>query len=959
MSDEGKSKKRKGRSAKAAVAAASSRQRTLVDMFGGGSKASCSSQSQDVHGVIELSDSEPEILATQPPTPDGTQQSAISSAMSTLSLPTDDVVPPTTEVAPIPASPKRLFPIFEKRNMRTFAKPEDSREPAGTATPALDPQPVTGSTPKQPDAGCGSRSPSIQVQEPPSDQHVAGSSREAPIIIEPVSPEVKTLRPRPAKPVYSIFNRPVRAATVASKTTLLLPVPAPCTDNQPGDLVDLIPDIIPSRFPSRDKGKRKEAEAPQEPWSLPDALFESLKIDERLKFRAADRQQQNADYHDYDNTIPPTHRSIPAICRLLEAAEVDVPPEPSALNEQWAERWRPRLPEHVLGNEVNALYLRDWLQALRLQGESLRSTEPAAGRKSQTKKKRKGKHKKPDVVRHVKKRKRDGLEADFLAPDDWTESEDELVQLDLRSSDWDDIEFCREVNAKLNGGTQSTDASQGSVPSDDEFTVNTYKPARFGSRISNTILLSGPPGSGKTAAVYACAEELGWEVFEVYPGIGERSGAELNKLIGDVGKNHTVKVHQSPKKTNAKAAFFQTQGAQMEKRNSNSRRVCDSEDELDLRGLQGGEDEPVDVVGGSSPSLVLESAEPAVNQSVILIEEADILYHTDTNFWPALINIIKQCRRPVVLTCNDVSLIPRDDLPLQTTLEFRACPTPLAVSYLQAVCLAERKPLDRETISRTLEESSGDLRHALLQLQVGVEDTTSLAGEAQSIETAPVPQPSPDSSPLTWGENSCGQEPRSPSGEAAAVEARVLREVEKQHELYSFVDAWVSRASSTVPHGFFEDEPRPSADDELGYSVLYCDLETDHVPVSPFHTHDMQLTDELVCRVGTLAAMGASSPPDDPAAGRAAYLTRVGPLLRSFRAWTVPVADAALHLDYAPWLRYIVAVEEEQRAVLAQTAGPGGSQRRQTRNSQRTEASSWLALSAEQRGVLAATEFSQ
>lgn len=44
--------------------------------------------------------------------------------------------------------------------------------------------------------------------------------------------------------------------------------------------------------------------------------------------------------------------------------------------------------------------------------------------------------------------------------------------------------------------------------------------------------------------------------------------------------------------------------------------------------------------------------EPTVNQSVILIEEVDILYQTDANFWPALINIIKECRRPVILTCN-------------------------------------------------------------------------------------------------------------------------------------------------------------------------------------------------------------------------------------------------------------------------------------------------------------------
>ena len=60
------------------------------------------------------------------------------------------------------------------------------------------------------------------------------------------------------------------------------------------------------------------------------------------------------------------------------------------------------------------------------------------------------------------------------------------------------------------------------------------------STLTNTILLAGPPGSGKTSTVYACAEELGWEVFEVHAGIGKRSGGSLTSLIGDVGKNHHV-----------------------------------------------------------------------------------------------------------------------------------------------------------------------------------------------------------------------------------------------------------------------------------------------------------------------------------------------------------------------------------------------------------------------------------
>lgn len=36
-------------------------------------------------------------------------------------------------------------------------------------------------------------------------------------------------------------------------------------------------------------------------------------------------------------------------------------------------------------------------------------------------------------------------------------------------------------------------------------------------RLLNTLLITGPTGVGKTAAVYACAQELGFKVRQVVP----------------------------------------------------------------------------------------------------------------------------------------------------------------------------------------------------------------------------------------------------------------------------------------------------------------------------------------------------------------------------------------------------------------------------------------------------------
>jgi hypothetical protein len=142
-------------------------------------------------------------------------------------------------------------------------------------------------------------------------------------------------------------------------------------------------------------------------------------------------------------------------------------------------------------------------------------------------------------------------------------------------------------------------------------------------QLHNTILLTGPHGNGKTAAVYACAEELDWDVFEVYPGIGKRNGASLENYIGEVGKNHLV--HQT------RSLFRQRE---------------------DL-------DAAANAPSGNDAETHDQNAKPgkSVRQSLILLEEVDILFKEDNNFWNTVTGIIKECKRPVVCTCNGKFLI--------------------------------------------------------------------------------------------------------------------------------------------------------------------------------------------------------------------------------------------------------------------------------------------------------------
>lgn len=345
----------------------------------------------------------------------------------------------------------------------------------------------------------------------------------------------------------------------------------------------------------------------------------------------------------------------------------------------WVHKYAPSKAEHVLQSGREAFYLKDWLETLKVQAVDTgnNDTNGTNGRLKGDKAPKKRR----------KKNKLDGFIVDSGS------EEDILDEVSDDDPDW-----------------APSNAAQGpktiirSVGRNDQ------------SRCRNAVVISGPHGCGKTAAVYGVAQELGYEIFEINSA-SRRSGKDLLEKVGDMTRNHLVQQHQA----GAPAA------------------EGDVEDEVskDLKsGKQGtmttffkpksGDPKLPKMEKRTGPDPKPETRSKAQKQSLILLEEVDVLYEEDKQFWATLMGMIAQSKRPFVMTCNDESLIPIQSLALHGILRFSPPPTNLAVDVCLLVAANEGHSLERGAVEALYMSRSQDLRATIADLnfwcQLGVGD---------------------------------------------------------------------------------------------------------------------------------------------------------------------------------------------------------------------------------------------
>ncbi|KAG2118742.1 uncharacterized protein F5147DRAFT_565197 [Suillus discolor] len=656
-------------------------------------------------------------------------------------------------------------------------------------------------------------------------------------------------------------------------------------------------------------------------------------------------QSEREDYLGIDGPRDAVY--YPAISRFLNGEDcanrtASVPPQ----QEIWTTRFRPRKADEVLGNESRALYIRDWLKALEIRLHATNS--PPAKSSAIVTGRRKVKPdppdrapKRPRVIRAVAKkrgRKRRRLDSEdeldvFIACSE--DEDDTIMDAPEEETDANDFDFCQRTLSRLQRKDTSRLLEQRPPTSDigiDNIpTIPNYQSsdANFTDTLTNTLIITGPPGCGKSAAVYACADELGWEIFEVYPGIGRRSGANLDNLVGDVGKNHLIQ-QTRPKyrtaaaqcDTRASAAlstFFPKTGKANPKPSP-----TDSDTEHPIGSLK--------TNGPAKPSAT-------ARQSLILLEEVDILFKEDAGFWPAVVDLIKECRRPVIMTCNDIKLVPVADLPLQSVLTFQPCPSEPAVTFLQCLCATQGYAIPRDKLIQLYETTyivqsmdlpdaplnprteplpPPDLRRSITQLQLICTDATHEAKVPQEAQGAAENIPS---LPMTISAQS-GADVSETSTE------ELWRWVSTYTDCVSYTDSYLCRAPLDGHEALSYNLSESLLDDELGHATL---IRPSHVSdtrdgLAFYHNDELIVQDAIHLSRGKHEVSGAIpiTTSINPAASGSntdmetrlfrARVEHQAQMLTALQDIVQPPAplmpQSSVYLDYIPWVRFMVNVDD-------------------------------------------------
>ncbi|XP_057795779.1 uncharacterized protein LOC131011898 isoform X2 [Salvia miltiorrhiza] len=248
--------------------------------------------------------------------------------------------------------------------------------------------------------------------------------------------------------------------------------------------------------------------------------------------------------------------------------------------------------------------------------------------------------------------------------------------------------------------------------------------------LKNVLLVTGPVGSGKSAAIYACARDQGFQIIEINAS-DWRNGALVKQKFGEAVESHWLQrtvENGTSTENKSLSKFFKAVNADMQ---------CSDDEVIELIHLP---DEDLRDVYSSPKKSVYKRTVNCQNEvkTLILFEDVDATICEDHGFITTIQQLAVTAKRPMILTSNSGNpALPKSLDKLEISFSLPSLDELLGLSNM--ICTAERAKIHPYLLQRFVDHCRGDIRRTILLLQFWCQGQTLRTGNEQPTTYWPVP----------------------------------------------------------------------------------------------------------------------------------------------------------------------------------------------------------------------------
>ncbi|CAA2949361.1 Hypothetical predicted protein [Olea europaea subsp. europaea] len=250
--------------------------------------------------------------------------------------------------------------------------------------------------------------------------------------------------------------------------------------------------------------------------------------------------------------------------------------------------------------------------------------------------------------------------------------------------------------------------------------------------LKNVLLVTGPVGSGKSAAIYACAKEKGFQVIEINSS-DWRNGAVVKQKFGEAVESHWHQCTAENKTNSDYRPLSKSLSAVI------TETRCSDDEVIEVVPLSQNADS--NNTGGMTERSAYSDNRIANYQNeiktLILFEDVDATLCEDHGFISTIQQLAETAKRPMILTSNSNNPVLPKSLD-RLELNFDVPSVKELFGLVHVVCAAEKAAIHPLLVERFIDYCQGDIRKTIMLLQFWCQGLSPREGIEMQMKYSPL-----------------------------------------------------------------------------------------------------------------------------------------------------------------------------------------------------------------------------